>query len=203
VIRLPVCLFFAAAVVAANPVVETFLSEVGVDSSHQFIEIHCAPMPQATDLSGWLILTSSSACTLAHQLQYDEFLVVDSEALAIGDIGHGTLRLNPSGDSVFLCYGDGSVADHVHFPRYPTRLDSAPLPPSTGSVSFWNEQGYRDQSMNWYIDSTPTPGEENNDYSRISGTVTGIGGIALDEVCVVASGANGHCYCNLYQQMED
>jgi hypothetical protein len=158
-------------------------------------------MPQATDLSGWLILTSSSACTLAYQLQYDEFLVVDSEALAIGDIGHGTLRLNPLGDSVFLCYGDGSVADHVHFPRYPTRLDSAPLPPSNGSIAFWNCLEGMGQNMNWYVDSTPTPGRQNDDYSMIAGTITGTGGDTLDEVIVYAAGACGHCFCWLFKQI--
>jgi hypothetical protein len=181
--------------------VETYLSEVGVDSSHQFVELHCAPVSQAVDLSGWRILTSSSACTLTYQLQYDEFLVVDSEALAIGDIGRGTLRLNPLGDSVFLLDSTGYVEDHVHYPRCPTGHDSAPLPPSTGSIAFWNYDDAKGQWMNWYIDSTPTPGEENNDYSRITGTVTGTGGDTLDEVQVYASGAGGYCYCWLHQQI--
>ena len=51
--KLLVCLLFAAAVVAANPFVETYVSEVSVDSAHQFVELHCAPMPQSVDLSGW------------------------------------------------------------------------------------------------------------------------------------------------------
>jgi hypothetical protein len=198
--KLLVCLLFAAAVVAANPFVETYLSEISVDSAHQFVEIHCAPMPQAIDLSGWLILASSSACTLTCQLQYDEFLVIDSEALAIGDIGHGTLRLNSLGDSVFLLDSAGGVADHVHYPRYPTGHDSAPLPPSTGGIAFWNYDDAIGQTMNWYPDSTPTPGQENDDYSRIAGTVTGTAGITLDEAYVYASGANGDCFCYLYRQ---
>lgn len=195
-----VCLFFAAAVVAANPFVETYLSEVSVDPAHPFVELHCAPMAQSVDLSGWLILTSLSTCTLTCQLQYDEFLVIDTEALAIGDIGRGTLRLNPLGDSVFLLNDTGYLEDRVHFPRYPTGYDSAPLPPATGSIAFWNYDDMEGQSMNWYLDSTPTPGWENDDYGSIAGTVTGTNGDTLDEVCVYASGANGRCHRGLYHQ---
>ena len=136
--KLLVCLLFAAAVVAANPFVETYLNEVSVDSTHQFVELHCAPMPQSVDLSGWRILTSLSTCTLTCQLQYDSFLVVDSAALANGDVGHGTFRLNPLGDSVFLLNDTGYVEDGVRFPKYPTGHGSAPQPPATGSLAFWN-----------------------------------------------------------------
>jgi hypothetical protein len=198
--KLLVCLLFAAAVVAANPFVETYLNEVSVDSTHQFVELHCAPMPQSVDLSGWRILTSLSTCTLTCQLQYDSCLVVDSAALAIGDIGHGTFRLNPLGDSVSLVDTFSHVQDQVHFPRYPTGYKRAPLPPATGSIALWNYDDFEDQSMNWYIDSTPTPGWENDDYGRIAGSITGTGGITLDEACVYASGTNGRCHCGLYQQ---
>jgi hypothetical protein len=195
-----VCLLFAAAVVAANPFVETYLSEVGIDSAHLFVEIHCAPMPQAIDLTGWQILTSTSACTLTYEMQYDEFLVVDSAALALGDIGHGKLRLDQLGDSVFLLDDTGYVEDHVHFPRYPTGHDSAPLPPATGSVAFWNYDDADGQWMNWYIDSSPTPGWVNDDYSTIAGTVTGTGGETLDEASVAAGGQYGSSGQGLYRQ---
>jgi hypothetical protein len=200
VIRLPVCLLFAAAVVAANPVFTTFLSEVSVDSAHQFVELHGQPDGQPADMNGWQLVTSTSVCTLTCQLQQDSFLVVDSEALAVGDIGHGKLWLNPLGDSVFLLYRDGSVEDHVHFPRYPTRLDSAPLPPSNGSIAFWNCLEGMGQDMNWYVDSTPTPGRQNDDYSMIAGTITGTDGDTLDEVIVYAAGACGDCSCWLFKQ---
>ena len=199
--RLLVLLFFSAAVVAANPFVETFLSEVCVDSAHQFVELHCAPEPQAVDLSGWQIRTSTSTCTLTCQLPSDQFLVVDSMALDLGDIGHGKLRLNPLGDSVFLLDSADGVEDHVHYPRYPTGLDSAPLPPSNGSIAFWNYFEGMGQCVNWYVDSTPTPGWQNDDYSMIAGIVTGTGGDTLDEVQVYASGAGGYCYCWLRRQI--
>jgi len=200
VTKLLVCLLFAAAVVAANPFVLTVLNEVSVDPAHQFVELHGEPDDQPVDLNGWQLVTTTSACTLTHYLQYNEFIVVDSEALALGEIGHGTLRLNPLGDSVFLLDDTGRVADWVCYPRYPTRHGKAPLPPVPGSIAFWNHIDGEDQSMNWYVDSTPTPGWENDDYGRIAGSITGTGGITLDEACVYASGTNGRCHCGLYQQ---
>ena len=183
--RLLACLLFAAALAAANPVIFTYLSEVGVDSAHQFVELHYGPFGPPPDINGWQLVTSASVCTLTRELQYDEFLVVDSEALALGDIGHGTLRLNPSGDSLFLVNDTGVVEDGVCYPRY------APLPPATGSIAFWNYDCQAGQSMNWYVDSTPTPGSDNDDYSSIAGTVTGTGGITLVEAYVFVAGTGG------------
>ena len=185
-LRLLVCLLFAAAVVAANPVFLTYLSEVGVDSAHQFVEFHGGPFGQAADMNGWQLVTSTSACTLACQLQGGGFLAVDSEALALGDIGHGTLRLNPSGDSLFLFDYRGMAWDSLRYPGH-----GAPLPPSHGSIAFWNYDCEAGQSMNWYVDSTPTPGSDNDDYSSIAGTVTGTGGITLDDAGVYAQDTGG------------
>jgi hypothetical protein len=198
--KLLVCLLFAAAVVAANPFVETFLSEVSVDSAHQFVELHCAPAPQPIDLAGWRLVTSTSACTLSHAFQDSEFLVIDSEALAIRDVGHGTFRLNPLGDSLFLIDDTGRVEDSVHYPRYPAGYGSAPLPPATGSVAFWNYDDAEGQWMNWYIDSTPTLGGANNDYSVIAGSLTGTGGVTLDEAAVAAGGQCGSGGRGLYRE---
>jgi hypothetical protein len=190
--RLPVCLLFAAAVAAANPVFLSFLSEVSVDSTHQFVEFHCGPFGQPADMNGWQLVTSTSACTLTCELQWNEFLVVDSEALALGDIGHGTLRLNPSEDRLILFDYRGMAWDSLQYPGYGV------LPPSHGSIAFWNHDDNSGQSRNWYIDSTPTPGSDNDDYSSIAGTVTGTGGITLDEADVYAQGTGG---CgSFYQQ---
>ena len=198
VTRTLTCLLVAAAAVAANPYVETFLSEVCVDPAHQFVELHCAPQSDPIDLYGWQIVTSTSACTLTCELGYDEFLVVDSAALAEGDVGYGAIHLNPLGDSVMLVTDSGPVADIVYYPRYPTGHDSAPLPPSTGSVAFWNYDDAEGQSMNWYVDSTPTPDAANDDYSVIAGSLTGTGGITMDYAYVVVAGQNGILSCGLY-----
>jgi hypothetical protein len=54
--------------------------------------------------------------------------------------------------------------------------------------------------MNWYIDSTPTPGYTNDDYSIIAGTVTGTGGVTFDEGGIAAGGQYGRSGHGLYQQ---
>jgi hypothetical protein len=198
--KLLVCLLFAAAVAAANPYFRTFLNEVSVDSAHQFVELQRGPWPGDDDLTGWRIVTSRSVCTLTCRLDYFYPVVLDSEALAWGEVGRGSIRLEPTGDSIFVLNDTGVVEDYVCYPSSPTGHYGAPLPPSTGSVSFWNYDEGLDQSMNWYVDSTPTPGWANDDYSMIGGTVSGIGGIALDEVEVVASGQDGRCHCALYEE---
>jgi len=200
--RIAVCLLSVVAFCAANPFVETYLSEVGVDPAGQFVELCCAPYSQSIDLTGWQLVTTTSTCTLGCYLSSGEFLVVDSAGLAQGLIGRGELRLNPLGDSLLLLDDTGRVQDRVRYPRYPTGHDSAPLPPTTGSVSFWNYDDEWNQSMNWYVDSTPTPGAGNDDYSLISGSVTGSGGEVLDEVVVWASGRNGDCHRGLYHQSD-
>jgi len=198
--RLLAFLLFAAAVVAANPFVVTYLNEVSTDPSHQFVELHAGPRHELDDLSGWQMVTSMSTCTLSCVFQDSEFFVVDSAALGVGQVGHGKLRLNPLGDSVSLVDTFSHIQDQVHFPRYPTGYKRAPLPPATGGIALWDYDDFEDQSVNWYIDSTPTPGRENDDYSMIAGTVIGTGGVTLDEVYVAADGQNGHCHRGLNQQ---
>jgi hypothetical protein len=193
--KLMACLFIAAAVAAANPYVLTVLNEVSVDPAHEFVELHGAPDNQSIDLNGWQLVTTTSACTLTHYLQYNEFVVIDSEALALGEVAHGTLRLNPLEDSVTLFDSAGRLADWVCYPRDPKGHGKGPLPPIPGSIAFWNCIDGDDQSMNWYIDSTPTPGSKNDDYGMIAGSVAGTGGVTLDEGEVVACGQEGRCHC--------
>jgi len=193
------CLLFAAAVVAANPYVRTLLYEVSAAPAHQFVELHSAPDHPAFDLTNWRLVTSSSACTLTCQLGNREFLLVDSVALSSGEVGFGTFRLNPQGDSIVLISDSGPVADIVHYPRSPTCHKSAPLPPANGSIAFWNRDDWTGQSMNWYADSTPTPDGENDNCSRIGGTVNVVGGDTLHQFYVFASGTNGRCNGDVYQ----
>jgi hypothetical protein len=59
----------------------------------------------------------------------------------------------------------------VSYPCDSTSVDQSLCPPQGSSASFWNEDFLEDQAFNWYIDSTPIPGEANNDFSTISGMV--------------------------------
>jgi hypothetical protein len=199
IFRLLVCLLFAAALAAANPFVETYLSEICVDSAHQFVEIHAQPDNAPVDLFGWHIVTSTSSCNLRYQMQYDEYMVVDSASLASGWVGYGSLRLNPLGDSVLLVTDSGWVADVVYYPSSPSRHKYAPLPPSAGSIAFWNYDDFEGQSMNWYVDSVATPRGPNCNYSEISGSIRGADGHTFSGGAVTASGANGYCHYGLYQ----
>jgi len=195
------CLLTVAAFCAANPIVQTYLSEVGVDSARQFVELHYAPDTGGwIDLTGWQLATSTSVCTLEWELGPDEYLVVDSAGLNQGVIGHGRLQLNPLADSLILIDDTGGVSDWVVYPNLPTDHGSGPPPPPQGSISFWNYRDFDSQSMNWYVDSTPTPGLAGDDYSGIYGSVSGSGGIVFQYAGVGASGEYGSSGQGLYEQ---
>jgi len=180
------------AVSEANPILVTIMSEVCVDPADQWIELHSAPVARGYDLTGYTITTATSVCTLSYVLQSGEYLVVDSSSLAQGTVGHGKFRLNPEEESITLRNLQG-MPERICYPRYPTGGQRAPVPPEHGSISLWNNCDAVYQSMNWYVDSSPTPGAENDDFSVIAGTVTGSGGDTLDTVCVIARGQNGYC----------
>lgn len=121
----------------------------------------------------------------------DGFLRVDSASLAAGGYGHGSFLLNPAGDRIRL-QSDSShywFTDGVVFP-VPGRQSGAPLPPPLGSAARLNLGG-SEQFITWYIDSTPTSGANNDDYSSVSGTVTWAPSRNFYLVQVVVSGPMG------------
>jgi hypothetical protein len=166
----------AAAFAVANPVAMSFINEFGFDDdSLGWVELHSEPIAgEATNMTGWLLMTTTSACTFAYTMPYDGFLVVDSLSLAGGENGHGTFRLNPAGDSIWVVPDEGhrEFQDEVAFPMLPAGQGCAPMPPDHGSASLMNADEGRMQTINWYVDSTPTRGQDNDDYSTVIGTVT-------------------------------
>jgi len=179
--------------VLANPFVVTFLSEFSADSSSQWLEIHALPSPMGpTDLTDWEIKTSTSACTLDCVLGYDDYLIVDSAALAEGRIGRGTFRLRPDSDSIVVLPLEWPP-EAVCYPRLPSDRGEAPCPPQRGSVSFWNYHAPWEQTFNWYVDSSPTPGAENDDFSAVAGTVLVESLPIHAELFVYARGRYGAC----------
>jgi len=154
----------------ANPVVLTFLNEFSADPEHQWVELCARPLTIGdTWLTGWRITTSCSECTLDCLLPDGGMVVIDSQGLANHEVGSGTFRLNPEEDVITL--HTPGWDEGVGYPRTPTDIGAAPCPPLHGSSSFWNHCPYMEQCFNWYMDSTPTPGAENDDYSTIAGHV--------------------------------
>ena len=158
---LALCL--AAAIAVANPAVPKFLSEVGSDSIRgQWVEIINA---LGCDIRGWQITTGQSCCTLECSRP---MLVIDSALLAQGDSVRGTFRFNPQGDIVSL----SGCGEWVSFPSLPAGGSSAPAFPPKGSISCW-PSGWYYSGYCWYVDSSPTPGQYNDDYGAISGALFG------------------------------
>lgn len=192
------CLFLLCAASAANPYIETFTSEICPDSLDPWIEIHAAPQDyEPVSLTGWVLTTTTSACTLDYTLGPGEFMVVDSQSLAWGLIGFGTIRLNQTCDTVHLV---GPLVDEIiPYPCILSRGGTLPAPPPGGSIALWNYDDGEDQSINLYLDSTPTRGWANDDYGTISGAIGDDSGHMVEYGGVWACGANGRGHIGLYR----
>jgi len=173
--RVLLTILLAAGLLAANPVLVTFLSEFSADTLNgQWFELHPLPVGWSGpwDLSGWQVITSTSACTLRCTLDYYQpFIVIDSADLSAGINGTGMFRLNLDSDFIRLIDTNGWIQQTVSYPYDSTGADRSLRPPPGSSASFWNADFLYDQVFNWYLDSTPTPGVFNNGSSTISGTV--------------------------------
>ncbi len=159
--RYLVLLTAAVGLVFANPVIVTFINEVGIDNEgNGRVELHQESMGENMDLTGWRLQTNSIVCTLSCQLGVNDFLIIDSAALAQGVIGRGSFRLNPVADRVMLLPVEPPLPESVCYPVIPTGIGCAPTPPMGGSVALFSNGS---SVINWYIDSTPTPGDTNDD----------------------------------------
>ncbi|MEO0005261.1 MAG: hypothetical protein ABIK49_04585 [candidate division WOR-3 bacterium] len=183
----------------ANPIIITFINEVGIREDGQgWVELHSEPeLGEVFDLNGAQLLTTSSVCTLSCSLRYDEFIIIDSAVLSQGIIGRGSFRLNPDSDRIVLIPPEPYPAERVSYPVIPTGWKRAPAPPRGGSIAIFNDGSV---VTNWYIDSTPTPGEDNDNYSTIQGTVTWDSGLQVIDGCVIVSGDYGTGYWEIYPQ---
>ncbi|MFO7639506.1 MAG: hypothetical protein R6X14_09505 [bacterium] len=173
-----VCLF-TAAVAAANPLIVTVLNEVGItDDTLHWFELHFLPYWTPVDLAGTTVETSTTVCTLDCELEREEYLVVNSTDIARGLNGRGGFRVRPDTDFVRVSFPErlGLPDQELAWPRFPTGFSKAPALPSRGSIALWSYFPGWWQFGNWYVDSTPTPGELNDDHSTITGTVTRTGG---------------------------
>ena len=199
-----VLLFVLVPLAFANPVVVTLVNEFGFDSlGLGWMELHAEPGSDPGDLTGWQILTNTSACTLACVLGQDAFLVVDSASLAGGEYGRGSFRLDPAGDCIRLApdSAHGYVpTDSVTFP-VPGWRAGAPMPPALGSAARLNVAG-AEQVITWYLDSTPTIAADNDDYSSVAGTVNWAASRDFDRVEIVVSGPLGGSFSVVLARMQ-
>lgn len=181
---------------AANPYVASIINEVGrYPDSTAWIELHASPFHDGLDLTGWRVVTSTSACTLDCQLAGGEFLVIDSAMLADGWYGRGTFRLDSVCDSVRVITDGQTYPDDVmQYVRHGPDEPGTPVPSIAASSAVWNEDGYMGQSISCYPDSTPTPGGENDDWSSFEGSVTVQPGETLLYAGVDATGVHGSGY---------
>ena len=188
--RIAVLTILAGAVVAGgNPVVEKLISEVSGVEGGAFVELLAMPYGGGPkDLRGWTIETSTSCCTLLCSLDSREWLVIDSAVLAAGSLACGTFSANPDSDRIVL--RDFELREEILVYPGPVCSDSSLPPGPRGSVCRLNPYGTT-ASMSWYVDSTPTPGDSNDDCATVSGTVRGSGGQVFDAFYASAYGPSG------------
>jgi hypothetical protein len=152
----------------ANPIYESYITEIQVaPDSLERIEIY-NPNDFAQDLSNSQIITSAGIAFVNDStfIPAEGYFVIDSTNT------HGVFSLNDESDSIFL-YGYYSVIEETYkYPVLPAGYGHGPTPPYNGSVALFTQYiGDPYNYSNWYIDSTPTFGSDNNDWSSISGMV--------------------------------
>jgi hypothetical protein len=173
----------------SNPIFVTLINEFQTaPDSLERIELHETPfMGGPIDLSGWTIITSAGTATINSGtiLPYDGYVIIDRTNTT------GIFSLNDMQDSIILYDNMGWIYDMVSWHSLPARWGHAPAPPFGGSSAIYHENwsAYVNPA-NWYIDSTPTFNQANDDWSSISGRITNQSGQPVRvEVC--ANGLSG------------
>jgi hypothetical protein len=190
------CLFFAAAVAAANPVVEYFFSEIQVaPDSLERIELHMYSdaRPYPVDLSGWSLTTNAGIATIDSGIALrdsNDFVIISRDNVS------GPFALGDDSDNVRLEEGAG-LRDNYSYGR------CGWTPPADVSVAIYThwEGVWPDEYLvgDWYLDSTPTFGAPNDDrYGGIAGRVLDRFGHPLEHcgVWFESSRGTGYATCD-------
>jgi hypothetical protein len=173
--------------VYSNPFIVTYINEFQTTpDSLERIELHETPSFGQIDLSGWTITTSAGTATInpGTILPYNGYVTIDNTNTT------GIFSLNEVRDTINLYDNRGYWVDGVCWHSLPACWGNAPAPPFGGSSTIYHENwAAYENPVNWYIDSTPTFDQPNDDWSSISGRVTNQSGQPVRvEVC-----ADGPC----------
>jgi hypothetical protein len=169
----------------ANPVLVTFINEFQTASDFgQAIELHPSHSIGTTNISGWTIKTQAGTATIPSCIiQSNGYEIIDTFSIT------GIFYMNPVADSLRLYNNYGVLQERIVW-GYPG--SKTPAPPYNGSTCIYrsNPSMYWDL-FSYYIDSTPTLGGLNNNWSSISGTVFNAQGQPINGYCVIAEGKYG------------
>lgn len=154
--------------VHSNPIIQTFINEFQTaPDSLERIELHAVPPYGQVDLGGWTITTRAGTATInpGTILPLYGYATIDRTNTA------GIFSLDETQDTIYLYTNHGWRIDEVRWPSLPVGNYNSPAPPYDGSSSRYRPPYEPWEPINWYIDSTPTFDEPNDDWSSISGRV--------------------------------
>ncbi|MEO0098644.1 MAG: hypothetical protein ABIK99_06500 [candidate division WOR-3 bacterium] len=174
-------------ILLANPFLITYFNEIqSAPDSLERIEIH-DHFGGGWNLSNWQIVSSAGRAVINSGviLPPNGYVVIDRSNTT------GTFSLGDEADSITLLDPRGYFADCYKYPALPASYGRGPAPPYNGSVSLYRIPDIPSRPLNWYIDSTPTFGEENDDWSSIAGRVIDELGNLVPYIFISASGPMG------------
>ena len=152
-------------VILANPIMEAYINEIQVSpDSLERIEIYNPDDSNWINLSNCQIRTNSGIAIIDDStfIPGNSYFIIDSTNT------NGVFSLDDESDSIFI--NASNVRGIYSYPVLPAGYGHGPTPPLNGSVAFYPSFHLYEYS-NWYIDSTPTFGSANDDWSSISGRV--------------------------------
>ncbi len=191
IVKVIFCVVSGITFIYANPIFVSYINEIQTaPDSLQRIELHTTPIPSGGSLNGWWIKTRAGIATINQgvTIPYDGYLTIDASNTS------GIFQLNPIADTITIYSNYGWSVQSVIFPAQPVGWNKAPAPPFGGSISLYRSPYYSYMEwdrVNWYIDSTPTFDEPNNNWSSISGTLLNAQGQPASGLFVDAKGPNG------------
>ncbi|MCX7784618.1 MAG: T9SS type A sorting domain-containing protein [candidate division WOR-3 bacterium] len=192
-----ICLLLFFSAVNANPIIITYINEIQTAPDNQeAIELHLTPygFSYPINIGGWTIQSRAGMATINPGIiiPLDGYVIINRSNTT------GIFQLNETIDTISLYNNFGWLSDRVIWPYDPTNWQTIPTPPYNGSACLYRSPAWSSMywdRINWYIDSTPTIGLPNDNWSSISGTVLNSQGQPLINRPVEADGPTGGMTC--------